>query len=89
MYNDGKNYDFGYDPVMFGNHSFIHAPGSLVPNVSTSGPVQLFDHFHNDINMKFIGIQNRARTATRPFPMPLAGCFLPPFPLVRVQIIGI
>ena len=56
-YDDSMNYDFSYDATMFGNHTFIHAPGSLVPNATTSGPVELLDHFHKDINMSFIGIR--------------------------------
>ena len=52
-----KNLDFGYDPTMFGNHSFIHPPGSSIPNATTSGPVELFRHFHRDINMRFGGIR--------------------------------
>lgn len=49
--------DFDYDPKMFGNHSFIHPPGSTIPNANTSGPVQLFQHFHRDLNMRFGGIR--------------------------------
>ena len=42
---------------MFGAHSFVHKSGSVVPNASTNGPVELFDHFHKDINMRFSGIR--------------------------------
>ena len=46
-WNDGhsNNSDFMYDPIMFGNHTFAH-PGGW-PTVSTHGPKELFDHFHN------------------------------------------
>jgi len=39
---------------MFGNHTFSH-PGW--PTVSTSGPVELLKHFHQDLNMRFGGIR--------------------------------
>ena len=49
--------DFAYDPAYFGNHSFVHPSNSTVPNATTSGPVELFAHFHKDLNMKFGGIR--------------------------------
>lgn len=42
---------------MFGKNTFVHPPGSAVPNATTSGPVQLFDHFHSGANMRFGGIR--------------------------------
>ena len=42
---------------MFGIHSFIHPPGSIIPNKNTSGAVELFDHFHTDLHMRFGGIR--------------------------------
>ena len=57
VYNDSKNYDFGYDPVMFGPHTFIHAPNSSVRNATTTGAVDLLAHFHDDLHMRFAGIR--------------------------------
>jgi hypothetical protein len=51
------NLDFEYDPVMFGHHVFVHPPGSVVPNATTDGPVQLFEHFQKDINFHWGGIR--------------------------------
>ena len=54
---ENPNLDFGYDPKMFGNHTFIHAPNSTVPNATTSGPAELFEHFKRDLNMRWAGIR--------------------------------
>jgi alpha-glucosidase len=58
-YNDTGpvDYDFAYDPVMFGPHRFIHSADSTIPNVTTTGAVDLFEHFHNDLHIKFGGIR--------------------------------
>lgn len=42
---------------MFGPHSFVHAPGSTVPNATTADAASLLAHFHKDINMRFSGIR--------------------------------
>ncbi len=42
---------------MFGPHKFVHAPNSTVPNASTTGPVDLLAHFHDDLRIKFSGIR--------------------------------
>lgn len=39
------NLDFGYDPKMMGNHTFVHAPRSVVPNATTHNASELFAHF--------------------------------------------
>lgn len=59
IYNDTGpvDYDFAYDPIMFGPHKFVHAPGSTVPNSTTKGPVDLLAHFHDDLHVKFSGIR--------------------------------
>jgi hypothetical protein len=76
-YDDSKNYDFAYDPVFFGPHTFVHAPGSSVPNVSTTGPVDLLAHFQRDINMKFVGIR-KPRTYSNAAFSNASGWLLPP-----------
>jgi len=59
IYNDTGpvDYDFAYDPVMFGPHQFVHPSNSTVPNATTQGPVDLFAHFHDDLHIKFAGIR--------------------------------
>ena len=58
IYSDkGRDYDFTYDPVMFGPHSFIHPPSSTIPNANTTGPVDLLAHFHDALHIKFAGIR--------------------------------
>lgn len=57
QYNDSLPLDFGYDPIMFGYHNFTHPPGSTIPNAITNGSVELFNHFHKDIHMRFGGIR--------------------------------
>lgn len=64
---ENPNLDFGYDQKMFGNHSFIHPPNSTIPNATTSGPVELFNHFHKDINMRFGGIRKPRTYSNIPF----------------------
>ena len=49
--------DFGYDPVMFGPHRFVHAPNSTIPNASTTGVVDLLAHFHDALHVRFAGIR--------------------------------
>ena len=58
MYNDtGRDFDFTYDPVMFGPHSFVHPANSTIPNATTTGPVDLLQHFHDDLHIRFAGIR--------------------------------
>lgn len=59
IYNDTgvEDYDFAYDPVFFGPHSFVHPPGSSIPNITTETVKDIFNHFHNDLHIKFAGIR--------------------------------
>lgn len=56
-YNDSLPLDFGYDPVFFGPHTFVHPPGSSVPNASTTGVVDLLAHFRDALGVRFAGIR--------------------------------
>ena len=42
---------------MFGHHDFTHPPNSTIPNATTDGPVELFQHLHRDLNVRFGGIR--------------------------------
>jgi hypothetical protein len=42
---------------MFGPHSFVHPANSTIPNATTTGPADLLQHFHEDLNIRFAGIR--------------------------------
>ena len=71
------DFDFAYDPVMFGPHRFVHPPGSTVPNATTTTPRDIFDHFHNDLHIKFAGIR-KPRTYSHHDLSNASGWLLPP-----------
>ena len=78
MYSDkARNFDFTYEPVMFGPHSFVHPPGSTIPNANTTGPVDLLAHFHDDLHIKFAGIR-KPRTYSNLALSNASGWLLPP-----------
>ena len=78
VYSDkARNFDFTYEPVMFGPHSFVHPPGSTIPNANTTGPVDLLAHFHDDLHIKFAGIR-KPRTYSNLALSNASGWLLPP-----------
>lgn len=54
---NNETLDFSYDQKMFGPHTFVHPPGSTVPDANTSGPAELLAHFHDDLSMRWSGIR--------------------------------
>ena len=52
---------------MWYNQTFVHAPGSSVPNATTRTPADVLAHFHRDINMRFGGIRKPRSYSNIPF----------------------